>query len=209
LEQGDKKVRPVVAVFDFDGTITYTDTTFFFLLFSSGLVKAAYYFLKALPVMLSYLAKKTTRQQTKESIFKIFFNNWPLKKLTVIGEQFAKERIPKYVRKEALRRIRWHQMQNHRCVLVSASINVYLEPWAQAMGFEKALTSRLAVDERGRVTGKLMGLNCRNQEKVRRLKEFLGSLSHYEIYAYGDSDGDRELLEVADFAFYQSMPKTE
>ncbi len=34
---------------------------------------------------------------------------------------------------------------------------------------------------------------------------YLGSLDNYEIYAYGDSAGDKDLLEIADHLFYRSF----
>ncbi len=40
-------------------------------------------------------------------------------------------------------------------------------------------------------------------ERVRRLEAIIGELKQYCIYAYGDSQGDRELLQVADFPYYR------
>ena len=200
----DKK--PVIAAFDFDGTITYRDTTFFFLLFIKGYLKTFLYMLKKIPILILFLLGKTSRQETKESIFEIFLKGKSISELKLLGEAFAKNVLPKKIRKEAQERINWHLKQGHRCLLVSASIDTYLIPWAHAMGFEKVLSSRLEIDENGIVTGKLEGLNCRREEKVRRLKEFLGPLEQFCIFAYGDSRGDKEMLEVADVPFYRMMP---
>ena len=46
-----------------------------------------------------------------------------------------------------------------------------------------------------------MGKNCWGTEKVRRLQELVGSKEGYVLYAYGDTRGDRELLEYADHPF--------
>ena len=40
-------------------------------------------------------------------------------------------------------------------------------------------------------------------EKVRRVKERYNLDDYDHIYAYGDSRGDKELLELADEGFYQ------
>lgn len=205
MEEDIKNNKPVIAAFDFDGTITYRDTTFFFLLFITGYVKTFLYMLTKIPILIAFVFGKASRQEAKESIFEAFLQGKSIGELKQLGEVFAKEILPKHVRGEALKRIQWHQEQGHRCVLISASIDTYLEPWAKLIGFQEALTSRLAVDERGNVTGKLDGLNCRKEEKVRRLKEILGPLDKYQIFAYGDSDGDRELLEAADFPYYRTM----
>ena len=64
----------------------------------------------------------------------------------------------------------------------------------------------LAHLERGadeRLTGRLLGENCRGAEKARRVREWLRSsgLADATLWAYGDSDGDAELLELADHAY--------
>jgi phosphatidylglycerophosphatase C len=50
------------------------------------------------------------------------------------------------------------------------------------------------------LTGRLEGRNCRGPEKVRRLKEAFGD-SFALSAAYGDTDGDKEMLEAADEGF--------
>lgn len=48
------------------------------------------------------------------------------------------------------------------------------------------------------MNGRLSTKNCYGPEKVNRLKEVLGDLSDYHITAYGDSYGDRDIMEIAD-----------
>jgi len=100
-------------------------------------------------------------------------------------------------------RLQWHLEQGHRCIIVSASIDIYLEPWAESFGVHDVICSRLA-SPNGFVTGKLMGANCWGPEKVRRLEEEFGNLEDYNLFAYGDSRGDRELLAAADHPFYRT-----
>ena len=55
------------------------------------------------------------------------------------------------------------------------------------------------------VTGRLDGPNCRGPEKLRRLHEWLRGeelSDRAEIWAYGDSAGDRELLAGASRSFF-------
>ena len=71
-------------------------------------------------------------------------------------------------------------------------------------GFDEVIASELEVVE-GVVTGRLKGLNCWGPEKTRRLKESIGETT-YTLYAYGNSRGDKELLEMADYPFYKTFP---
>lgn len=202
----DKEHLPTVAAFDFDGTITYRDSLVYFLLFAKGYFKAALLVLRTLPTLVLFVLGRKDRQAAKEALLTNAFAGMPLSELEALGKAFAAAELPRHVRPEALARIKWHQKMGHRLVLVSASIETYLIPWCQAAGFHDTVASRLALDPAGHVTGKLLGLNCRREEKVRRLIELLGPLDQYNLYAYGDSDGDKELLESADLSFYRMMP---
>lgn len=51
---------------------------------------------------------------------------------------------------------------------------------------------------RGRLTGKFSSKNCFGQENVNRLLEKEPQRDSYYLYAYGDSNGDREMLAFAD-----------
>ncbi len=59
-----------------------------------------------------------------------------------------------------------------------------------------------------KITGNYSGNNCSGQEKVRRIKENF-NLSDFDlIIAYGDSRGDREMLELADNKNYKLFQST-
>lgn len=195
-------MKNIIAAFDFDGTITYRDSLFPFILYCFGYLKSFFYFIRLIPVFLRFLCGLASRQETKEAILTQFFKGVPIEQMLSWGSSFAQNDLPRRIRPKAKERIEWHQRKGHRCLLVSASIEIYLEPWATLSGFEKALTSRLEIKD-GKVTGKLLGLNCRREEKIRRLEEYLGDLSQYTIYAYGDSKGDYELLEKANYSYFK------
>lgn len=197
--------QPAVAAFDFDGTISYRDTLSSFLLFSVGFRRYVLNMLPLLPLFAAYLTGFRSRQQTKEKVLRRFFYRTPLSKLRELGKQFALKELPKHIRPEALERIEWHRERGDRCILISATLEIYLDPWAKAQGFEATLASILESDEKGLFTGRLLGLNCRNHEKLRRLEEYAGPSTDYILYAYGDSDGDRELLAAANHPFYRRM----
>ena len=62
------------------------------------------------------------------------------------------------------------------------------------------MCTRLEQDPDGRLTGRLRGANCRGPEKARRVEEWLeqAELEDAELWAYGDSASDDELLAAAD-----------
>lgn len=196
---------PIVAAFDFDGTLTYRDTFIPFLNFVKGRFLTLAYLTLSLPALIPCLFKNSEgRQLAKESLLKQFFKNMPREQIEAYGKQFAEKKLPGLLRPEALKCLRWHQKQGHRCILVSANLDIYLNPWAKMMGFQEIITSQVA-SLNGLITGKLIGNNVWGPEKERLLRELLGPKENFVLYAYGDSLGDKELLALADKPFYRQF----
>lgn len=198
--------KPIIAAFDFDGTITYSDSLLPFLQHTSGQWKVYFKLLRDTPALLGFLMGIISRQKAKEHVITHFYKGMPLSLLQELGTTFAHGPIKQQLRPEAMRRLEWHKKQGHRCILISASLDVYLRPWAESVGFQDVICSQLEVDEQGLITGKLLGANCWGQEKVRRLEELLGGREHYTLHAYGDSRGDKQLLAYSDFPHFKKMP---
>lgn len=197
----------VVAAFDFDGTITHRDTLFSFLLYAVGPLRLGWYAITLIPVLGGYALRLIPNSPAKERVFRRILRGRSEQWLQRMATRFAADVLPSKVRPEALQRLAWHKGQGHRCVVISASLEDYLRPWAEVAGFDGVIATRLQRDNDGRLSGCYDGENCYGPEKVRRLREWLGPNSeNVELYAYGDSGGDRELLEFANHAYYKRMP---
>jgi phosphatidylglycerophosphatase C len=191
----------VVAAFDFDGTITDRDsTTAFFRAELRGRLLPAV--LRAAPVLAGYPLGLVARQRLKEALLVPLLGGRDERHVRAHAAAWAARSLPGMVRPAALERLRWHQAQGHRVVLVSAAIELLLTPWALATGVDDVLATRLEVRD-GRLTGRISGLNCYGPEKVSRLRALVGDLDDVELYAYGDSRGDRELLAAAQHPVYR------
>jgi HAD superfamily hydrolase (TIGR01490 family) len=197
--------KTIIAAFDFDGTLTYRDTLIPFLLFVCGPFKLVFALILLTPMFFGYALKIFNRQQVKEALLKMTIGGVSLEILKKQGQEFAEGKLMGLLRPEGMARLQWHQNQGHRCILVSANLDVYLNPWAKITGFHDVVCSKLDVDEHKCLTGKLIGKNCRAHEKVVRLKQLLVERDLYTVYAYGDSAGDKEMLEWADFPYYKKF----
>lgn len=197
---------PVVAAFDFDGTLTYTDSFLPFLHSLAGSPRFARHMTELAPILLAYKRGRVSNDEAKQRVLNRFLADQEFTYLEQAAQRFVQRRLPYLLRRRALRRLAWHQQQNHRCILVSASLELYLKPWADSIGFTEVLGSRLELTSAGQVTGRLLGKNCHSEEKIRRLAELLGERSGYRLYAYGDSVGDHALLDYADYAYFRLFP---
>jgi HAD superfamily hydrolase (TIGR01490 family) len=193
----------VLAVFDLDGTITRGDTLLPFLRFFCGtggfLRRAA----RTLPALAGFALGLVSRDAAKEAMLRAFLDRASRMELLQRGECFARERVPGMVRPAARERLAWHKARGHRCVLLTASPDVYVEPWARAAGFDDVLCTQLQYDESGRFTGRFGGSNCRGEEKLRRLEAQFGELAGLTIFGYGDSPDDRAFLARCTEANYK------
>ncbi|MEO1051410.1 MAG: HAD family hydrolase [Bacteroidota bacterium] len=190
-----------LALFDFDGTITTKDTMLEIIKYHRGKLRFLLGFLWLSPVMVFYKAGILSNWRAKEITLKHFFGGMAEEQFRTLGEQFAREVIPPLVRERAQKSIEEYKAAGDRVVLVTASSDYWVKPWADAMDIE-ILATRLS-SEAGKITGKIDGKNCHGPEKVNRVKAEIDLSQYEEIHAYGDTSGDKEMLAMADKSFYR------
>jgi HAD superfamily hydrolase (TIGR01490 family) len=197
---GSVHARRVVAAFDFDGTITVRDTLKPFLVHAFGWPRVAATFARLAPLALRVAVGRAGVDDFKVRAIEHLFAGQPCEPLRAQGAAYA-QTLGRLFRLAALERIRWHREQGHLLVLVSASVSLYLAHVARALEFDHLTCTRLsptAPPAAPCFDGGLAGDDCTGDGKARLLQALLGDLARVELYAYGDSAGDRRLLALAD-----------
>lgn len=192
----------MIAAFDFDGTLTRRDSLMPFFYYILGPFQFSWLIIKSIPALLAYLLGFSSRKKLKETYLTLALKGASAAQAAKWGNDFAHNKLDSLLRQEALSKIAWHQAQGHEVILVSANLDLYLEPWGKEKHFTKVLCSRVAI-ESGVVTGKLAGENCRGEEKVKQVALWAGDRNRYTLWAYGDSEGDKALLSFADHPHYK------
>ena len=100
-----------------------------------------------------------------------------------------------FIKPKALARLRQHQEQGDRVIIVSAGFDLILKYWCEQEGVE-LLATGIEV-KNGVITGCFVGRNCYGPEKVNRINAHLTLSEYEEIYAYGDSRGDLEMIGIS------------
>jgi len=191
---------PDIAAFDFDGTLTTGGSVFGFLSAVTGrrLVVASSI---ALSPRLAHaaLAGGTVADETKERLFQLVLAGVETSHLDTASIEFAEGHLASHLRADVHRRFIWHQQRGDHTVIVSASPENYVREAGRLLGAEQVLATRLAV-ENGRLTGRYEGKNCRGEEKLRRLREWVATVdeSSPRLWAYGNSRGDLRMMTAAD-----------
>jgi len=190
-----------VAAFDFDGTFIKGDsmTPYLQLMYRRRDIVRGIYQLRS--VLAGYQFRRMPRQLAKEQILEYFFGGREMSELLDYGEQLARDILPQRIRPLALRRLRWHQEQGHRCLLITASLSFWTQAFAREYDLELIATRPEVIDEQ--FSGRIAGLNNYGPEKVRRLEAHIPPEAIGYLYAYGDTKGDRELLARADEGLFR------
>ncbi len=186
-----------LALFDFDGTITKKDTMIDFLCYVFPLRKCFVCAIRLFPALLGYAFGAVSDQIAKEKIIDYFFKGKNVDWLNDKAIQYAKNRLPKLIRQSAFKQLMWHRHQGDRIIIVTASIENWVKPWCDSYGFE-LIATKLEIDQNNCITGRFATKNCKGIEKVTRIMQVVNKKDFDRIFAYGDSDGDKEMLELAD-----------
>ncbi|WP_417551910.1 HAD-IB family hydrolase [Marinomonas fungiae] len=188
-----------IAFFDFDGTLTQSDSLLPFLRAVRGQKRFWLDMLAVSPWLAMYALKILPNHKAKERLLRQALLGMDKAELYAKGAAFADTLSGGQLNALMLEKLKCHQEAGHITVLVSASLDVYLEYWSELFGFDYCLCSKLNCSDDGVVSGALEGGNCFGHEKVRRIKELLREKPHsMKTFAYGDSVGDMPMLELVD-----------
>ena len=194
-------MKSSLALFDFDGTITTDDSLIKFIRFVVGDVKTMWGMFLLSPMLATYKLKLIPNHKAKQWMLSYFFKEMDEQRFLNVAKEYSLKHIDEILRSKAMEKIVWHKEQGHKVVVVSASMECWLKPWCNKNGLD-VIATKIEIKE-GMVTGKFLSKNCYGIEKANRVKEAY-NLSDYDyIYAYGDTRGDKELLELADENFYK------
>jgi len=190
-----------IAFFDFDGTITTKDTLLEFIKFHRGTTRFYTGFLINSPFLVAYKLGVISNHVAKEKVLRYFFRKMPLDRFQQQADIFATEIIPGLIRKKALTEIKKLQESGAEVVVVSASASNWIQKWSESVGVT-LIATQLEI-RNDTITGKISGRNCHGKEKVRRIQSSFDLSQYDEIYCYGDTKGDKPMLSLATFSFYQ------
>ena len=207
--------RPTLAVFDLDGTLTTRDTSLPFIVFARGRSRLVGSMAAALPFLVLDLSVALKREagaaghrlgrvrgrwevEVHQRLLRAMFEGMEQEAFSELRRRFAAEAMDAMVAPAGLEQVAWHRARGHECILVTASLDCYVEPWGRRVGFDKVLGSRMAFDGLARVRGGFKGEPCWGEAKLRRLRDEVGPLEDYTVVVYGNEPGDLALLARAD-----------
>ena len=183
-----------IAFFDFDGTISRGDSLWLFVESIVGRKRLIVGVIKHLHILLGYILGLISNTQAKEALSAKFFAGISAVDFAKYCDDFL-PMLESICLDSALKRIAWHKERGDIVVVVSASFEEYLRPLCEKLGLS-CIATTLEV-QNGVLSGRFGSKNCYGEQKVVRIKQAYNLSKYGEIYVYGDSKGDKQMLTLA------------
>lgn len=187
-----------LALFDFDGTLCKKDSFtgfIFYALKKRHIVKQG---IKILPWIQAYYLNIYPAHSMRNKLFKAMFKDAKASEIQDIAEEYAYQLMGQLDVK-IYRQLLEHQELGDDIVIVSASIDIYLELICHLLNIDLICTETEISD--GKFTGNYSTPDCSCEQKKLRVLEKYNLDQYHKIYAYGNSDEDLDMLSLADFKF--------
>lgn len=187
-----------IYAFDFDGTLTTHDSFLEFIRYVCGNWALCKGILRYSPLLVLMKLGLYPNWKAKQKVFAYFFKGMPLKDFAQQGRLFALD-CQHLLRPQGVDMVKQAQAKDAEVLIVSASIDHWVQPFFPEV---KVVGTQVEVED-GCLTGRFLTKNCYGQEKVNRILALYPHRNEYELIAFGDSAGDKELLAFADEAHYK------
>ena len=188
-------------LFDFDGTITKKDSFIDFFVQTFGYRHLLIVIIKNLPKVLSLIIRRDLGK-LKEFLTSIFLIKKNEVVLFKLGNDYLNNHFDELMNSVAVEEIlRLQKNKENTLLIVSASLDLWLSHFAKKLKVKLICTQLEYKNET--FTGNFKTKNCKGPEKVSRIKQVLSLEDFNEIIVYGDSDGDKEMLQLGTKTFYK------
>jgi HAD superfamily hydrolase (TIGR01490 family) len=187
-----------LVVFDLDGTLTRGDTYVRYLF--GYLVRHPWRFGRVLHLpwfVLQFYLGRITNTVLKEKFLSACLGGLERPVLLRWTETFLDKLFASGFREGGLITLDQHQKRGDVLVLLTASLDLYVDQVGSRLGFHHVICSR--VEWQGNnLSGRLSGPNRYGAEKVRCLQALKKQYRGYTVIAYADHHSDIPLLQLAD-----------
>ncbi|RDU53226.1 HAD-IB family hydrolase [Helicobacter sp. MIT 01-3238] len=190
----NKIAKKNIAFFDFDGTISSGDSLWLFITHIVGKKRLILGVARHIHILLGYTLGLISNTDAKQALSAKFLSG-------ISTDDFAKHCIDflptleSICKASALSTIAWHKERGDIIVVVSASFEEYLAPLCEKLGIGLIATKLEVLGNS--LSGRFGSPNCYGAQKVERIKQQYDLSEYGEIYVYGDSKGDKEMLAIA------------
>lgn len=192
-----------IVAFDFDGTLTRKDSFIEFIRYMKGDLS----FIISIPYLIilwiSFKLGAFSRDYAKECVFRFFFKGMNAENFNNKCNKFS-SKIDLILKEQSKSQIKKYVNNGYTVIIVSASVVNWIKPWSEKYGISHVIATQIEVVN-NKLTGRFTTKNCRGKEKVNRILKQFPNKSTYRMIAYGNSIGDKEMLNFADKGYFNAF----
>jgi len=183
-----------LALFDFDGTLTKKDSFVSYFSFVNG---RSTFILKSLSIIhyiLGYYLKIISGERLKEKYLQILVRDKSKVEMQKHTARYVQEASSSILGTQVYNQMLKFKSDGFRCIVVSASMDIWLDEWCRINECEVICTKAEVVN--GKYTGRLSTPDCVGNEKVIRIRQHIALENYDTIAAYGNA-ADSDMLALA------------
>ena len=187
-----------LALFDFDGTLCKKDSFTGFIFYALSKRHIVRQGIKILPWIQAYYLKIYPANSMRIRLFNAMFKNANSNEILDLAADYS-HRLMAQLDPELFQQLLKHQNNGDDVVLVSASVDIYLEMICQILKIDLICTETEILN--GKFTGSYSTPDCSSDQKRLRILSKYNLNQYSKIYAYGNSEEDLAMLSLADFKY--------
>lgn len=200
-----------LAIFDVDYTLTRKETLMELYRFMvSKDIRLIRYVPRAIFSGLMYVIGSFDERKTKETFLR-FIEGIKEEEMNNLVKDFYEKRLSKIIYKDAIEMMKKLKSEGCKIYLISASPEFYLKELYNIKEVDKIIGTRFTL-KNGVHTRRMEGVNCKGEEKVRRLKEEINregiEVDFKNSYMFSDSLSDKPLFDLVGNAYLINYKKT-
>ncbi len=132
----------------------------------------------------------------KENFFNYLKNIEP-KRVERYADEFWSIEFDRHFNKKLLKSVEKHKEAGNEVIIITGGLEIYTKPLLKYLEID-ALLGTITKYKDGKY--EIVGEACKDEEKIKRLQEYMGNQDFHLIEAY--SDDKEPILDLADKAFY-------
>lgn len=192
-------MKKKLAIFDVDYTLTKKETLMeLFKYVVKRDKKKAIYIPRALFSGLMFVIGAYDEKKVKETFLK-FLHGTDEEAFKNLIKEYYENRLSKILYEDGINMLKKLKREGYDVYLISASPEFYLMELYAIEEVDMIIGTKFSMRD-GRFERRMEGHNCKGEEKVRRLKEYLKEnnieVDFKESYMFSDSLSDKPLLEL-------------
>lgn len=194
-----------LALFDFDGTLCTKDSFTGFIFYSQSKRHILRQGLKILPWIQGYYLNMYPAHAMRPKLYRAMFSNSDAMDIHDLAQNYAQD-LMQHLNPQLLKQLQQHQQLGHKVALVSASVDLYLKPVCSLLGID-LICSEVEVKNL-KITGSYLTEDCSGEQKRKRILAKYNLHEFESVYAYGNSNEDLAMLDLADHRFMVGEDQT-